>query len=884
MKIKPLSWLLSTFDKIRNETILTANSKTRIAEALEKIAKSSVMTFDPEAPTDEGQTVLFNDKLYTALEDLPKGKGPDSDKKTSWRAGFIVSLDQLKTGGGKLVTSAALQELRDLYDKEGAKNAPYATDAIAGLTKFATEEEHDKGEIANKAATPKWVMKLIKAALKGYEELSWDDVLKSKLGANRTDEEVKAKVYHAEIIESVKSNFSLAVWIKESDNQQRLVNVSIEDAKLIFGSSTGGTVDPTKTVVDFLKIEGPVTINEGNLLTKYTALLKYNDGSTASVVPSKANGFTTSVIGQGEQIFDDGGVPIYSNDVVGDQRKFTLRFIFRVPGQSQDTLRTLEVTIIDKSQASNPGLFIGKLWLPYYTDNTLDDLFGLIEGGDCNEGIRVWGVNATYPNQRVNFDILRDGVYIASAEANRSRSDVSEVFSITNTNGHIYGLVWNIPEEYKDSVEHIYSVRFSGTTTMLEGDSVKLTCQKKDNSACPNIALLTTGGTASASSTHQGSNGGWTVDAVFNGERTGKTWGQAGSAGSGWNSATPDTFPQWVQRDFGKVVSFQEIELISLQDGQAANAVEPDETTSGIENGLVDFEFQYRINETDEWSTIPGGRFEGNTKVLRRVRLPAQLNARQIRVVIYAARNAFARIVEFIVRACLTGQADRPVAVKINNAPPYIDEGGNVQLSGTISYADGRKDVATFKNSTWLLAAATGDYDTATQQHAAAASGAYLSMVGSLAIDLNNTYGDTRNIRVKLLAYGLSDVVTIQLRDKTEAPPERYITGIQTKSQPNDDYVRGVLVRVKTTGDFRPSVGYNRSRYPEASEMNPMYPTNYTGDPYQYREFYQDLSDNSSNRFTGPLYITLGFDKTGNLIKLKIPDMSVTDSDWVTHL
>lgn len=891
MKIQPFNWLLGVFNQIRTESILAANTKVRIADAIEGTAKAAVMQFDPKAPISEGQVVLFNDKMYTALEDLPKGKGPDSDKATSWRPGFVVKLEQITDSGGKLVTASVIAELKAKYDAEGAKVVPYATTIKSGQILIATEDDMNAGTATNKAATPFLLKKYIDRLLKGFEDLTWSDVLMSKEGANYVpDIEVLLRILHTPVIQDNNPLSGLGGWVLENEGRSRRL-VEADKTKVlawlgITPGSGGGTVDPTKTVVEFLKIEGPITIDEGNLNTKYTALLKYNDGSTASVVPSTENGFTTSIIGQGEQIFNDGGVPIYSNSVVGDERSFTLRFLFRVPGQPQDTLKTLDVKIIDRSQASNPGLFIGKLWLPFYTDNTLDDFFGLIEGGDCNGGIRVWGVNATYPNQRVNFDILRDGVRVASAEANRSRSDISEVFSIVNTNGHIYGLVWTIPDELKDSVEHTYSVRFSGSTVMLDGDPIKLTCQKPDNPTCPDIALLSTGGTVSASSTFAGSNGGFTVEAAFNGDRTGKTWGQANSPASGWNSGTPNSFPQWVQRDFGKVVSFQELELVSLQDGQPLYAVEPDESTSGVENGLIDFEFQYRLNENDQWSNVPGGHFENNNKVLRRVRLPMQLTARQIRVVVYAARNDYARIIEFIVRPCLTGQADSPVAVKINDAPPFIDEGGNVQLSGVITYADGRRDKATFANSTWLLAAASGDYDTATQTHAAAASGAYLSMVGSLATDLNNVYGDTRNVRVKLLAYGLSDVVTIQVRDKTPEPPQRYITGIQTKSQPKDDYVRGVLLRVRTSGDFRPSVGYNRNRYPDATELGPMSPTNYTGDQYQYREFYQDMSnpDLSVDRFTGPLYITLGFDKTGNLITVKVPDMSVTDPDWVTHL
>src|SRR4051812_2456201 len=69
-----------------------------------------------------------------------------------------------------------------------------------------------------------------------------------------------------------------------------------------------------------------------------------------------------------------------------------------------------------------------------------------------------------------------------------------------------------------------------------------------------NVALASNGGMAAASSVV---NGNFPAFAVNNGDRKGLNWG----AGGGWNDATSNAFPDWLEIDFSGIQTINEIDV-----------------------------------------------------------------------------------------------------------------------------------------------------------------------------------------------------------------------------------------------------------------------------------------------------------------------------------
>ncbi len=85
-----------------------------------------------------------------------------------------------------------------------------------------------------------------------------------------------------------------------------------------------------------------------------------------------------------------------------------------------------------------------------------------------------------------------------------------------------------------------------------------------------NVALASNGAVASASSTFSAA---FPVSAVNNNERAGVNWGNGG----GWNDATGNAFPDWVQINFNGSKTINRVVVYTLQDNYTA-PVEPTDT------------------------------------------------------------------------------------------------------------------------------------------------------------------------------------------------------------------------------------------------------------------------------------------------------------------
>ncbi|HEX8919947.1 MAG TPA: LamG-like jellyroll fold domain-containing protein [Pyrinomonadaceae bacterium] len=176
-----------------------------------------------------------------------------------------------------------------------------------------------------------------------------------------------------------------------------------------------------------------------------------------------------------------------------------------------------------------------------------------------------------------------------------------------------------------------------------------------------NVALASNGATATASSLY---NSGFPASSVINGDRKGAVWG----SGGGWNDATPNSWPDWVEVDLPTTKSINEIDVFTIQDNYT-NPVEPTETQTFTVYGNTSFRVQFWNGTT--WVTVPGGAVTGNNNVWRRFAF-APVTTSKIRVMIDdAADHAYGRVTELEAYESIANQL--PVA---QPSGPYAASAG----------------------------------------------------------------------------------------------------------------------------------------------------------------------------------------------------------------
>ena len=89
---------------------------------------------------------------------------------------------------------------------------------------------------------------------------------------------------------------------------------------------------------------------------------------------------------------------------------------------------------------------------------------GYVDGSDCNQ-IWGWAWDRSKPNQPINVDIYDGASLIATVSANLFRQDV---YDADKGNGY-HAFFYNFPSSLKDGLSHSISVKFSGTSTNLNG-------------------------------------------------------------------------------------------------------------------------------------------------------------------------------------------------------------------------------------------------------------------------------------------------------------------------------------------------------------------------------------------------------------------------------
>lgn len=114
-----------------------------------------------------------------------------------------------------------------------------------------------------------------------------------------------------------------------------------------------------------------------------------------------------------------------------------------------------------------------------------------------------------------------------------------------------------------------------------------------------NVALASRGARATASSSLDAAH---LPAAVINGDRKGIHWGSDPATGSGWTDGTPDSFPDWVQIDFGESRTLTRVIVHTAQDDLAV-PVEPGPALQFRKYGIVAFQVRYWTGSA--WAVLP---------------------------------------------------------------------------------------------------------------------------------------------------------------------------------------------------------------------------------------------------------------------------------------
>ena len=184
-------------------------------------------------------------------------------------------------------------------------------------------------------------------------------------------------------------------------------------------------------------------------------------------------------------------------------------------------------------------------------------------------------------------------------------------------------------------VGRVISQNPSSGVSVVVGTAVNLTVSSGPAATRVNVAATANGGTAVASSFYNAS---YPPAGALDGNRRGAPWG----GGTGWNDATPNAGPDWLEIHFAGAQPIAEINVFSLQDAYGA-PIEPVLGQSFSLYGVTDFQVEYWTGA--QWALVPGGTIAGNTQVWRQL-LFSPVTTTAIRITVTGALNTWTRLAE----------------------------------------------------------------------------------------------------------------------------------------------------------------------------------------------------------------------------------------------
>ena len=183
------------------------------------------------------------------------------------------------------------------------------------------------------------------------------------------------------------------------------------------------------------------------------------------------------------------------------------------------------------------------------------------------------------------------------------------------------------------STSYSYTLAACDAANNCSAQSNPVSATTMSATSSSNIALASVGAVASASSTYSSA---FPVAAVNDGQRIGATWGNGG----GWNDATYNTQPDWVQINFNGTKTIDRVVVYTLQDNYT-NGTEPTDTLTFINEGITGFTVQGW--DGSAWVTL--ATVTGNNLVKRTLSFAAFTTDR-IRVNVTSVLAGYSRIVE----------------------------------------------------------------------------------------------------------------------------------------------------------------------------------------------------------------------------------------------
>ncbi len=151
-----------------------------------------------------------------------------------------------------------------------------------------------------------------------------------------------------------------------------------------------------------------------------------------------------------------------------------------------------------------------------------------------------------------------------------------------------------------------------------------------------NVALASNGAGALASSTYVLSGYNFNVASIIDNERAGANWGHNG----GWNDATSNSFPDWVEVDFNGSKTIDHVVVYTVQDNYTS-PIEPTNTLTFSQYGVTAFDVLAWNGSS--WITLAS--VTGNNLVKRTVNFSPTTTTR-IRIQVNSALNSYSRITE----------------------------------------------------------------------------------------------------------------------------------------------------------------------------------------------------------------------------------------------
>ncbi len=211
-----------------------------------------------------------------------------------------------------------------------------------------------------------------------------------------------------------------------------------------------------------------------------------------------------------------------------------------------------------------------------------------------------------------------------------------------------YGMTWSDVPSGTYTLTAVATDNLGATTT-----SAGVTVTVNASTSGVNVAAAAAGGVASASSFYPG----YSPSAAIDGDRKGVNW----SANGGWNDATGNAWPDWLQINFAGTITIGEIDVFTLQDNYGA-PVAPTPAMLFASYGITDFQVQYWNGSG--WTDVPGGAVSGNRNVWRQFRF-APVTTDRIRVLVNGALNTFSRITEVEAWSATGGGGNVPPSVTL---------------------------------------------------------------------------------------------------------------------------------------------------------------------------------------------------------------------------